>query len=345
MSIKLENALALLLLSIVVVCAPGAAAAQNTFLNITSNDITDLVGNATDSVTERVDDSSFPVFNDDDNNDSNISPSVTTSNLIMINEIELNPTGNDDGKEWIELYNPAEVDTHIGNYEIRTLSKSETIKLPSDAVIEAGNVYMVELDHQMLSNTAESLILADATGNINDRTPFLVDRSDDERTWQRIPDGNNEWQFVENTRDKLNDPDSQSTTHDSTYSGSDVECLGSAICSEGMAIRVVDADTLYVRANNTVYKIDLALTKAPSKSEETFIESTAFTRDLCLGSPVLIDQDDKLLASNSSIIAVVYCSSNNLNSELLDNGFAELDMQQCATSEFSNEPWAKDHGC
>jgi hypothetical protein len=332
-------------LSIVVVCAPGAATAQNTFLNITSNDIIDLVGNATDSVTERVDDSSFPVFNDEDNNDSNMSPSVTTSNPIMINEIELNPTGNDDGKEWIELYNPAEVDSHIGNYEIRTLSKSETIKLPSDAVVEAGNVYMVELDHQMLSNTAESLILADATGNINDRTPFLVDRSDDERTWQRIPDGNNEWQFVENTRDKLNDPDSQSTTHDSTYSGSDVECLGSAICSEGMAIRVVDADTLYVRANNTVYKIDLALTKAPSKSEETFIESTAFTRDLCLGSPVLIDQDDKLLASNSSIIAVVYCSSNNLNSELLDNGFAELDMQQCATSEFSNEPWAKDHGC
>ena len=59
---------------------------------------------------------------------------------------------------------------------------------------------MVELDQQMLSNTAESIILADATGNINDRTPFLVDRSDDECTWQRIPDGNNEWQFVENTR-------------------------------------------------------------------------------------------------------------------------------------------------
>jgi endonuclease YncB( thermonuclease family) len=345
MPMNLDKALVLLLLSIVVGGAPGVAAAQNTFLNITSSDIIDLIGNATDSVTERVDDSSFPVVNDDDNNDSNMSPSVTTSDPIMINEIELNPTGNDDGKEWIELYNPAEVDTQIGNYEIRTLSKSATIKLPSDAVIEAGNIYMVELDQQMLSNTAESLILADATGNINDRTPFLVDRSDDERTWQRIPDGNNEWQFVENTRDKLNDPDSQGTTYDGTYSGSDVECLGSAVCSEGMAIRVVDADTLYVRVNNTVDKIDLALTKAPSKSEETFIESTAFTRDLCLGSPVLIDQDDKLLASNSSIIAVVYCSSNNLNSELLDNGFAKLDMEQCATSEFANEPWAKDHGC
>jgi hypothetical protein len=41
----------------------------------------------------------------------------------------------------------------------------------------------------------------------------------------------------------------------------------------------------------------------------------------------------------------VYCSSSNLNSELLDNGYAELDVQECATSEFANEPWAKDHGC
>jgi hypothetical protein len=350
MSINLENVLALLLLSTVVGGAPGTAAAQNTFLNITASDMADLIGNVTDSVTERVDDSSFPLISDDnndnnDNNDSSMSPSVTTGDTIMINEIELNPTGNDEGKEWIELYNPAEVDINIGNFEIRTLSKSATIKLPSDAIVGASEIYMVELDQQMLSNTAESIILADATGNINDRTPFLVDRSDDERTWQRIPDGNNEWQFVENTRDKLNDPDSQGTTYDSGYSGSDVECLGSAGCAEGMAIRIVDADTLYVRVNSTVYKLDLALTEAPSKTEESFIESTAFTRDLCLGSPVLIDQDDKLRTSNSSLIAVVYCSSNNLNSELLDNGFAKLDMEQCATSEFANEPWAKDHGC
>ena len=38
-----------------------------------------------------------------------------------------------------------------------------------------------------------------------------------------------------------------------------------------MAIRIVDADTLYVRVNSTVYKLDLALTEAPSKTEESFI--------------------------------------------------------------------------
>jgi len=373
MSINLGNVLALLLLSIVGVgVVPSIAASQNTFLNITDSDISDLVGNATRSMTERGDDSSsFPFMSDDNNisdlvgnatrsmtergddsssfpfvNDSSSMPSyATTSDTIRINEIELNPTGDDAGKEWIELYNPTKGDINIGNFEIRTSSKSATIKLTPDTVIGAGKTYVIELDQQMLSNTAESLILADAAGNIKDRTPSLVDRSDDERTWQRIPDGNNEWQFVENTRGNLNDPDNRSTTYGGAYSGSDVKCLGSAGCAEGMAIRIGDADTLYVAANDTVYKVDLALVKAPPSTEERFIKSTAFTRDLCLGSTVIVDQDDKLLTSNSSVIAVVYCSSSNLNSELLDNGYADLDVEQCATSEFANEPWVKDHGC
>jgi endonuclease YncB( thermonuclease family) len=114
-----------------------------------------------------------------------------------------------------------------------------------------------------------------------------------------------------------------------------------------VATRIVDGDTLYVRANGTVYKVDLALTEAPSRNEEMFAESTAFTRDLCLGSTVLVDEDDMLSTStsDSDIVGVVYCSSTNLNSELLDNGYAELQTEQCARSEFANEPWVKDHGC
>jgi endonuclease YncB( thermonuclease family) len=116
-----------------------------------------------------------------------------------------------------------------------------------------------------------------------------------------------------------------------------------------VAIRIVDGDTLYVESNSsTVHKVDLALIKAPSRSEEgMFAESTTFTRDLCLGSTVLVDEDDMLSTStsDSDIVGVVYCSSTNLNSELLDNGYAELETEQCARSEFANEPWVKDHGC
>ena len=301
--------------------------------------------------------------------DADDTSSVTAGDSTLVNEVELNPSGNDNEEgEWIELYNPTAVDINVSNFEITPSFQSPTIELPPDTVIEAGETYVIELDRPMLSNTGESLVLANATGDIHDRTPSLVDRSDDDRTWQRIPDGNNEWQFVENTQGNANDdpdtpstildseentqgnanddPDTLSTILDSVYSGSDVECLGSAECIEGVATRIVDGDTLYVRANNTIYKVDLALVEAPSRTEEMFVESTAFTRDLCLGSTVLVDQDDMLLTSNSGgVIGVVYCSSSNLNSELLDNGYAELETEQCATSEFADESWVKDHGC
>jgi endonuclease YncB( thermonuclease family) len=290
----------------------------------------------------------------------------------LINEVELNPRGNNiEEKEWIELYNPTTVDINISGVKITPSFQSPMIELPPDAVIEAGKTYVIELDRPVLSNTGESLVLTNGTGDILDRTPSIVDRSDDGHTWQRIPDGNNEWQFVEGTEGNSNDdsdtssttpdsvegtegnsnddPDTLSTILDSVYSGSEVECHGSASCIEGVATRIVDGDTLYVESNSsTVHKVDLALIKAPSRSEEEmFAESTAFTRDLCLGSTVLVDEDDMLSTStsDSDIVGVVYCSSTNLNSELLDNGYAELQTEQCARSEFANEPWVKDHGC
>ncbi len=158
---------------------------QNAVSNITANDIIDLVdNNVTESDTENESPlpleaieglSSIPFVNDADTS------YVTAGDSILVNEVELNPIGNDMGKEWIELYNPTAVDVNIGNFEIRPLFTSATIKLPSDAVIEAGETYVIELDRPMLSNTAESLVLANATGDIKDRTPSLVDKGDDER--------------------------------------------------------------------------------------------------------------------------------------------------------------------
>src|SRR5215216_4375356 len=287
MSINLRNIsvslqLLLLLLFIVVGGSIPSVFGQNTSPNTTTSDIVDLFGNVTDREEEGVeqeddgDNSNFPQLNDvdgsnkDNSNDnsssgasvpspssssSTSSPSIT-GQTVMINEIELNPPGEyDEGKEWIELYNPADVDINIGNFQISTASESARIKLPPDAIIEAGQTYVIDLKEQILSNTVDSLVLANAAGDILDRTPSLVDRSDDDRTWQRIPDGNNEWQFVEGTEGNSNggddsdnsstttqdsventegnsndDPDTLSRLLDSVYSGSEVEveCQGSA---------------------------------------------------------------------------------------------------------------------
>ena len=340
MSIKLVAILILLLA--VGIPAIGSSSAQRS--NMTASEIVDLVSNSTittnstgpGNVTDSADDSTF--FNDTETSDLGATD-------IVINEVELNPRGSDVANEWIELYNPADVEANVSNFEIRTSFKSATIRLPSDAVIEPNGTYVVEVDGQMLSNTAESLTLANASGDIIDKTPSLVDKSNDGWTWQRIPDGNNEWNFAAGTQDELNDPDGKASATYTARAGSAVQCHGTAGCAEGMATRIVDGDTLYVRVNGTDYKIDLALASAPPRTEEGFIQSRSFTQSLCLGSSVLIDQDDKLLASNTSVIAVVYCASTNLNSELLDNGYATLNSDQCGTSEFAGQRWARDHGC
>ena len=404
MSINLETALALLLLLPIVGGIPYAVG-QNALS--TTSDIMDLVDNVTERggeeekviesplPSESTDQSSSPSANEADEtqppqpqqppneeqppqpeqppNEADETQPVTAGESILINEVELNPRGNNmEEKEWIELYNPTTADINISGVKITPSFQSPTIELPPDTVIEAGKTYVIELDRPILSNTGESLVLTNGTGDILDRTPSLVDRSDDAHTWQRTPDGNNEWQFVENTEGNSNDdsdtssttsdsventegnsnddPDTLSTILDSVYSGSEVECHGSAGCIEGVATRIADSDTLYVESNSsTIYKVDLSLIETPSRSEEEiFAESTAFTRDLCLGSTVLVDEDDMLSASTSSdsdIVGVVYCSSTNLNSELLDNGYAKLETEQCARSEFANEPWVKDHGC
>src|SRR5215216_1236738 len=274
MSINLETVLALLLLTIV--GGIPAAAGQNALSTSTTvaSNIIDLVDNETESEAgggEEIE-SPLPLEALEDQssstsvNGADDTSSVTAGDSTLINEVELNPSGNDmEEGEWIELYNPTSVDINISGFEITPSFQSPTIKLPPDAVIEAGETYVIKLDRPILSNTGESLVLANATGDIQDRTPSLVDRSDDDHTWQRIPDGNNEWQFVQNTEGNPNDdsdtrsttldseedtpsnpnddPDTLSTILDSVYSGSDVECLGSAGCIEGVATRIVDGDT------------------------------------------------------------------------------------------------------
>jgi endonuclease YncB( thermonuclease family) len=347
--------LAIFLLAIGIPAA-GINVSQQAGSNMTAGDIINLVGNATDnnSTSSNATDNnttnsnttdSPPPVNDNDN-DNATDASGFVANDIAINEVELNPRGSDAGQEWVELYNPTDVDINMSDFQITTSFKSSTIDMPKDAVIKAGETYVVDLDEQTLSNTAEILVLENTTGNVVDKTPSLADRSDDNRTWQRMPDGNNEWRFAADTKGELNDPTAaKGSATRSAYTNSTAQCLGSAGCAEGTALRIVDGDTLYVGVNGTVYKIDLALTTVPSRTDGSFAQSTSFTRSLCLGSDVLVDQDDGLLTSGGSVIAVVYCSSTNLNSELLDNGYATLNMDQCKTSEFASQPWAKDHGC
>ncbi|MCI0563818.1 MAG: thermonuclease family protein [Nitrososphaera sp.] len=332
------------LLAVVFVAASpliGANSSNYTALDQDSPDVKDLQANSTEADEPK------------NSTENDVTPSLdesdASSDELVLNEVELNPMGNDTGGEWVELYNSGDTDVNTSYFAINT-SKSVAVDLPDDVIIEPGEIFFFELDGQMLSNIAEALNLINTTsGAIVDSTPSLVDSRDDDYTWQRFPDGQDEWQFLTSSREELNDPSASSQALDSNSTrGRDegnAQCLGAESCVEGVVVRIVDGDTLYVRVNDTAYKIDLALANAPSTTEEGFIESTSFTRSLCLGSKVVLDQDDNNVRPDGSIVAAVYCSSDNLNKELLENGHATLNIAECSTSEFAETRWAQDHGC
>jgi endonuclease YncB( thermonuclease family) len=125
---------------------------------------------------------------------------------------------------------------------------------------------------------------------------------------------------------------------------STVKCEGSALCVTGEVVKVINGKTFYVNIQNKVYKVELALIDLPTQSEEAMRAATTFTRNTCLGSNVLIDQDDG--QKINSFVGQVYCSpTKNLNSMLLQTGYVQLDRSQCQTSEFSKFDWAKSGGC
>lgn len=273
---------------------------------------------------------------------------------VMINEVEMNPKGRDSGREWVELYNPTSSDIDIGNFAIKTQVRPFTITMPAGTVIEAGGFHVVKVEGERLG-IVEKLTLVSPDGKKVDMTPSLLDKRNNDRTWQRVPDGSSTWKFATATQGEPNDPStyenasSAALTSPTDAAATSAECLGSALCFEGKVYKMVDTDTLYVESNGQKYKVDLSLTKV-SRSDEDYKSGSKITRQLCLGSEVLVDQDDGQSATSKvrdavAIKGVVYCSSQNLNEKLLDSGFVGLDYRQCFVSEFSGQDWAARHGC
>jgi hypothetical protein len=268
---------------------------------------------------------------------------------VVINEVESNPKGRDTRGEWVELYNPTSSAISVGSFKIKTSFKPVTIAIPSETVIGAGKFYVLEISGERIYNSAESVSLVDGSGKVIDKTPSLVDGSDDSRTWQRVPDGGSEWEFKEQTKGARNAPATATTSVSSFFSGStgqpveDMKCSGA--CFEGIGVRVADPDTLYILVGKDTYKVDLSLTKAPAKSDKNYDKAISYTQKLCLGSPVLVDQDDSRKVNGKNLVGEVYCSSHNLNQELLDNKLVQLDKRQCGTSEFASQDWARRNGC
>jgi len=141
--------------------------------------------------------------------------SLTTSSPpigdhVLINELEENPPGEDSGNEWIELFNPTSSAVDIGNWIIHTTHPADNFEIytiPPGTVVAAGGFWYVVLPGRFIDNEEDSLVLLNASGQTVDQTPSKVDNDNDMRSWQRFPDGSDNWVYAPSTQDAINVPE------------------------------------------------------------------------------------------------------------------------------------------
>ena len=119
----------------------------------------------------------------------------------------------------------------------------------------------------------------------------------------------------------------------------------SSICFTGKVTEIFNGNT--VRIDHALFR--LALVSSLDLDEEERQEAKAFLEKICpIGSDALVDQDDlrplEGLSGSGRILAVVYCDGMNLNEELVKFDFEYFDGMYCHTSEFADDPWARE-GC
>jgi hypothetical protein len=136
-----------------------------------------------------------------DRTDAEAGPAV-----VKINEVEADPPGTDrSGLEWIELFNPTTSPVDLTGWKVSTthgIKESSTLS----GTIGPSELRVVTFDGQFIDNNGDTVQLSDASGRLIDETPSHADTANDGRTWQRVPDGAEGWQFIEQTRGTSNLP-------------------------------------------------------------------------------------------------------------------------------------------
>jgi hypothetical protein len=129
---------------------------------------------------------------------------------VVINEYELNPAGEDRGKEWVELYNPTNEAIDLAGWSLQTEHGVQSISSLGSAVLMPKGRLVYYFADQALDNMGsgfpfeESIVLLDNHGRHVDSTPFSTDYWNDKRTWQRAQDGTDRWEFKDNTKGSRN---------------------------------------------------------------------------------------------------------------------------------------------
>lgn len=131
------------------------------------------------------------------------SSSPGTPDEININEFESNPVS---GNEWIELYNPNSFSVDISGWKVYDglTSPSLIYTIPASTTLNSHDYYTFDLTTTKLNNANEFVTLKDDSDVQVDQTDTLADNAGDGNTWQRTPNGANNWTFKSSTKDATN---------------------------------------------------------------------------------------------------------------------------------------------
>jgi hypothetical protein len=148
-----------------------------------------------------------------------------SNEYIVINEVELNPPGDDNSgsvEEWIELYNPSSSSVDLSGWKLSTTHGGTiTATISQGTIILADGYYVYNRGSQWLDNNDESVVLRDSGDVEIDRTPVKSDTDNNGWSWQRYPNGldtdsASDWSFRVSTKDASNGgepaPDTASPT-------------------------------------------------------------------------------------------------------------------------------------
>lgn len=130
---------------------------------------------------------------------------------LLINEVELNPEGNDTGREWVELYNNSECAVDLLGYTLTPSSGGKNAVSIGDIVLGPRERTVIYFPNQSLNNeggpgnkSGIRIMLYDTYGNLVDRTPAMKDKDNNGSTWQRTEDASVNWSFMPGTEDSRN---------------------------------------------------------------------------------------------------------------------------------------------
>lgn len=131
---------------------------------------------------------------------------ASAANELLINEVELNPADTDIGEEKVELYNPSNNTIYVSGWTITsTAGAPATVVINQGTTISPKGYLVVERDlQQWLDNTGEVIELRDNLGTLIDSVGPFSDGVDNDETWQRSLNGQDNWVFSSNTLGGMN---------------------------------------------------------------------------------------------------------------------------------------------